>query len=170
MEKDTLTTLHSLAYYYANELTSPKRCIRPSKRCKRKRKTIEQIYSELGDNMFRRTFRMSYETFFVLFVKIETELYQIIKYNPEIKRGPNGRIDPPLRLACALRFFAGGDVLDMITSFGISKTEIHKSITYIIEAIMKCKELQITFPTNHDDQRKIAEGFKKNLKLDLTIV
>ena len=49
----------------------------------------------------------------------------------------------------------------MITSFEISKTELHKSVNYIIEAIMKCKELQITFPTNHDDQRKIAEGFKK---------
>ena len=128
MEKDTLkSTLYSLVYIYAKRLNSPKRCLRARKRSnrsKRKRKTIEHIYSELGDDMFRRTFRMSYETFFVLFGEIKTELYQIFNYDPEIKRGLNGRIDTPLRLLCALRVFAGGDVLDMITYLGISKKTI----------------------------------------------
>ena len=52
-------------------------------------------------------------------------------------------------------------------SLAMSKTEIHESVNYINQSILKCKELQIAFPTNHDDQRKIAEGFKQKSQAKL---
>ena len=81
-------------------------------------------------------------------------------YNSSRLYAPNGRIHPTIRLACALRFFAGGDPLDIMTSYGISKTEVHNSIDYIIQAVNDCGDMDILFPTDHEEQKKIAEGFK----------
>jgi len=93
----SLHSLSSLAYICA-EITSksPKRrrsTTENTHRNKRKRKTMEEVHAELGDALFRRTFRMSYETFLKLFDIIKPQLYQIINYNPQVQRGPNGRID-----------------------------------------------------------------------------
>ena len=91
-----------------------------------------------------------------------------MNYNPEIEKGANGRIDPSLRLACALRVFAGGDPVDITLSLGMPKTAVHDSVTYIIGSILKSDKLQIAFPTNHDDQKKIAEEFDQNSQANFT--
>ena len=115
--------------------------------------------------MFRRAFRMNYDSFCHLYTTIKPDLLEILKYRPHDNSGPNGRIRPNVRLACALRFFSGGDLLDLITSFGVSKTAVHDSINLVIEAVTKCKMLEIKFPTSHENQRRIAEGFLKNQRL-----
>jgi hypothetical protein len=33
---------------------------------------------------------------------------------------PNGPIDPDVRLACAIRWFAGGSFYDIMTTYGVS--------------------------------------------------
>ena len=81
----------------------------------------------------------------------------------------NGRIDFSTRLACALRIFAGGDAPDIISTYGISKTAVHDSVDFIIEAVNKCPSLAIKFPTDHDEQKKITDGFKAKSKVGFDI-
>ena len=126
----------------------------------RKRKSIVQVYNELGRDVFRRSFRMHFEVFLKLFNKIKIDLYTVINYKPNCRRGPNGRIHPTVFLACALRVFSGGDPLDLITSFGVSKCVIHNSVDIIIETVCRCKSLEIKFPTCHEEQLLIAKGFE----------
>ena len=75
-----LHSLSSLAYIYAEiSSKSPKRRHSTREhinRNKRKRKTMEDVHSEQGDDLFLRTFRMSYETFLKLFDIIKPQLYQ----------------------------------------------------------------------------------------------
>ena len=68
------------------------------------RKSVSQIYRELGDTYFRRAFRMKMKTF--------EELFKILKPGLALAVGskyknhePNGRITLTVRLGCALRFF-----------------------------------------------------------------
>ena len=44
--------------------------------------------------------------------------------------------------------------------FGICKADVHKSVDYIISAVLNCKEMEIKFPSNHLQQLEIAQGFK----------
>ena len=44
----------------------------------RKRKSIVQVYNELGRDVFRRSFRMHFEVFLKLFNKIKIDLYTVI--------------------------------------------------------------------------------------------
>ena len=43
--------------------------------------------------------------------------------------------------------------------FGISHSSVFLSVDCVIEAVNNCKQLDITFPTDHAEQQKIAKGF-----------
>ena len=88
---------------------------------RRTRKSVIQVHNELGQDVFRRAYRMHLETFLNLYSIVKEDLLQVMKYNDICKRGPNGRVHPSVVLACALRVFSGGDSYDLITTFGISK-------------------------------------------------
>ena len=67
------------------------------------RKSVSQIYRELGDTYFHRAFRMKMKTF--------EELFKILKPGLTLAVGskyknhePNGRITLTVRLGCALHF------------------------------------------------------------------
>ena len=62
----------------------------------RQRKSILQVYNELGRNIFRRKFRMHFETFLRLYRIIKMDLWRAMNSNPNNKRGPNGSIHPTL--------------------------------------------------------------------------
>lgn len=81
--------------------------------------------------------------------------------NPLPPPPPNGRIDTSIRLAVALRYFAGGSPYDVITTFGISHSEVFPSVWYVVDAINKTKQFDILYPESHEEQKKIAEGFKE---------
>lgn len=133
------------------------------------RKSVKQIYNELGRNMFRRAYRMHIETFWELYKKIKSDLWIACKYNSSRTNVPNGRIHPTVRLACALRMFAGGEAVDIACIYGISKTEVHDSLTYVVEVVNKNEGLKIKFPSDHNDQKEIAEGFKNLSKANIDI-
>ena len=61
----------------------------------------------------------------------------------------------------AIKVFSGGGPLDLITTFGISKTMIHYSVDYVINAVCNCKALAIKFPLSHAEQLSVARGFKR---------
>ena len=97
-------------------------------RC-RVRRSVESVHQEIGEVLFRRAYRMTYESFRELQRLLENELLQIHKqYQDELtakrkakrlspgktqnKRWkrfvPNGNISSTVHLAIALRFFCRG--------------------------------------------------------------
>ena len=77
------------------------------------------------------------------------------------KRGltPNGDISSSLKLSIAMCYFAGGVPRDIMSSHGVSYTEVYTSVWEIVDAINSCDRLKITFP-NHDEQMRIASRFE----------
>ena len=123
----------------------------------RQRKSVVQVYRELGSTYFRRSFRMSYGTFRRLYRTLEEDLKResgLKRHEEEnekthMERTPNWPVDLTVRLTCALRFFAGGEAYDIACMFGVSHSSVFESIDVVIDAINKCKELNISFPRYH---------------------
>lgn len=144
------------------------------RRISRTRVSVEQIYRGLGDNYFRRAYRMTYESFKRLHEKlapgIERARIQSRNYKPKGGREggmysdppvPNGRITTSVRLACAIRYFAGGSPYDILSKYGISHTEMLESVWQVTEAVNTLPEFAIRYPESAEEQRKIAQGFEK---------
>ena len=68
----------------------------------------------------------------------------------------NGRIMPEVRLASAIRWYAGGSSYDIMTTFGISHLTVFDSIWYVVVAINSLKEFDIVYPGDHNEQRRIV--------------
>ena len=133
----------------------------------RVRKSLTQVFRELGPTYFRRSFRMSWLNYRKLFNTIKNDLYTELNSPKEDRNyAPNGPISLTVRLAAAIRFWAGGDPYDISVMFGISHTDVFKSVNTACEAINKCDELKIVFPSSHNEQRKIVEGFKAKSEVD----
>lgn len=128
----------------------------------RQRKTIDQIYRDLGPIYFKRAFRMTYSNFTTLLTIVKPYLTSVTRHPTEpCPHAPNGFISESIRLACAIRYFAGGDPYDLQQVFGISHTSVHLSVAYSIEAINMVPEFRIAYPEKHREQANIAEGFRK---------
>jgi len=134
-----------------------------SQKRKRSRKTVRQVFLELGPTMFRRAYRMSYEVFLRLAEKLRDPLTSLVYKNQD---GPtsfyllNGPIDYTVRLACAIRILAGGSFYDVAPLYGISAAEVRRGFWFVVEAVNKHPDFLIAFPTEENDQRRIAQGFK----------
>ena len=128
---------------------------------KRTRRPVSDVYRELGKTYFRRAYRMGYGTFKKIFRKISPKL-KILRADKHTNIYiPNGRIHSTVVLACAIRLFAGGSAYDLATTYGISVTKALQSLGLVIDAKNETDELTIKFPTDHDEQRKIASGFEQ---------
>ena len=129
---------------------------------KRKRRSVRDIYEELGDVYFRRAYRMKYDTF----NRLATELSPyIIAASGKKQRSSNylhnGAILPEVRLACALRWFSGGSIYDIMTTFGVSHTDAIDSCWFVVDAINRHPNFTIKYPEDHNAQYSIAEGFRR---------
>jgi hypothetical protein len=72
----------------------------------------------------------------------------------------NGRILPEICLACALRWYAGGSVYNIMTTFGILHAEVFTSAWFVVQqAVNSLKEFHIVYPVDHNKQRQIADDF-----------
>ena len=76
----------------------------------------------------------------------------------------NGQITTEIRLACTLRYFAGGSYLDITLSHGIGKTDLYRSIWAVVHATNACTTLQFSFPTTSDQCESIASEFSHRSK------
>jgi len=125
----------------------------------RKRRSVRDIYKELGKVYFRRAYRMKYRTFTSLANELRPYIIQASGQKGGAPYIPNGPISPDVRLACAIRWFAGGSVYDIITTYGIGHTDTTNSWWYVVDAINRHPKFKIVYPDNHDEQRAIAQGF-----------
>jgi hypothetical protein len=72
---------------------------------------------------------------------------------------PNGPIDPDVRLACAIRWFAVGSFYDIMTTYGVSHTNTVNSCWYFVDAVNQHPDFAIKYPDDHSAQHSIANGF-----------
>jgi hypothetical protein len=129
---------------------------------RRHHKTVAAIFDEYGPVYFRRAYRMDETSFWTLLDLIEPKMAG----KPKRKRGraPNGDIANSARLAMAIRYFAGGDPLDICVVFGVTKEAVYRSAWIVVDAIHQTKQLNISFPTKHEEQLKVADEFKLKSK------
>jgi hypothetical protein len=131
---------------------------------RRQRTSMHSIFDQMGERCFRRAYRMTFVTFWDLFDILQPNIIEFSKKHRSSRSnwrtGPNGKIPPSVRLGCAIRYFAGGSPYDIMTAMGIGRSEVFKSLWVVVESINKCPELDICFPTDHNEQRQIAIDFK----------
>ena len=97
----------------------------------RKRRSVEDIYNELGPVYFRRAYRMQYSTFKALADELRPYVIHACGQKGGPKRYvPNGPISPDVRLACAIRWFSGGSAYDLMTTYGIGHSDTIRSYWY----------------------------------------
>jgi len=137
-----------------------------TKTIKRQRRPAEDLFSELSDHGFRRMYRMTQNSFW--------RLYDILLPNmpnpEEHKRGstPNGDISVATRLAMALRYFCGGDPKDIGLTHGVNNTtEVMKSVWNVVDAVNATSSMDIKFPKSHEEQKRVAEGFRCKSRIGL---
>lgn len=78
----------------------------------------------------------------------------------------NGIISTSVRLACALRYFAGGSAYDLMAKYGISHSSVLESVWYVVDAINSLEEFFIEYPSDHSIQQKIADDFRSASGVD----
>ena len=146
----------------------------------RLRRSIESVYQELGDELFRRAYRMTYPTFLELHGLLEPEMmiihkkymddltFQRKQKRSQIRRRdrsnwtrfvPNGVIPTLTRLAIALRYFAGGSLYDLCPLFGVGRSDAFRSVWMVVEATHRTNLFNLVFPMDHDAKRELARQF-----------
>ena len=127
---------------------------------KRNRRSVRDIYRELGKDYFRRAYRMKYGTFKRLATDLRPYIIAAMGRTGTPRYVRNGQITPDVRLACALRWFAGGSAYDIMTTYSIGHTDTIKSVWYVVDAVNRHPRFNIVYPDDHDKQRSIARGFQ----------
>jgi hypothetical protein len=135
----------------------------------RVRKSVYQVYREIGKTYFCGSFQMTYFPFGPLFQLIKPNLEEGVPLKKGqlgyFDRSPNGPIDLATCLAVAIPFFAGGEGCDISVMFGISQSSLFNCIDIVVDGINGCEEMDITFPLDHTKQGKIARRFRGKLPL-----
>lgn len=123
----------------------------------RERRSVDSIFDELGPTYTRRAYRMTREGFLALHERLRPFITRV----KQERSSPNGFIPSSIRLAAALRFFAGGSPYDLAIVHGISHSAVYESVWIVLDAINQHSDLRIRFPESHEEQRRIALEFKK---------
>uniref|UniRef100_A0A0C3UFT8 DDE Tnp4 domain-containing protein n=1 Tax=Guillardia theta (strain CCMP2712) TaxID=905079 RepID=A0A0C3UFT8_GUITC len=101
---------------------------------------------------FRRYYRVSWNTFQVILTRISPMIDKADVF------ASRGCITSEIRLACVLRWLAGGSHLDITSVHGISSTAFWDAVDLILDSINT--GFDISFPFNDDlEMQKIAHGF-----------
>ena len=80
----------------------------------------------------------------------------------------NGNITTEIRLACALRYFAGGSYLDITVSHAIGVTDFYLSVWAVVDATNRCPLLNFQFPTTESECQAISTEFAARSKAGFT--
>ena len=140
----------------------------------RSRNQVKDVYRQLGPTNFRKAYRMKYHSFKRLAQKLRDGIikFSIVKkkrrnhsrhgmHERNYRYVPNGPITPSVRLACALRYFAGGSPYDIMTLYCIGYPDVMNSVWFVIDAINAHSEVRISYPADHEQQQAIGESFRR---------
>ena len=133
---------------------------------RRERLDMNKYIAQAEERGFRRRYRMNKDAFWTLLDIIERHLPST---GEKRKRGavPNGPISKAARLSMAIRFFAGGDPLDIAEMHGVGEDEPMTSVWDVVDAIHKASELDIKFPETHMEQTESMLQFKEKSSIDI---
>ncbi|KAG7368275.1 DDE superfamily endonuclease [Nitzschia inconspicua] len=132
---------------------------------KRRRRSMHELFQELGPSTFRRMYRMREESFFLLLDKLDATMNKVMNRKKRTSGAtPNGDITNMARLSMALRWFAGGDKLDIAALHCVHVNEVYKSVWCVVDAVNAHRDFDITFPTDHNEQQKMAASFAAKSK------
>ena len=137
-----------------------------SKTIKRKRLNVDEHFLSMDPALFRRKYRMGFDSFYKLLDILEPHLKDT---GEDMKFGstPNGPITKSARLSMALRYFAGGDPADICDHHGCSLDEPLRSVWFVVDAIHEAPEMNIVFPQTHEEQALVAEGFRAKSEIGI---
>jgi hypothetical protein len=107
----------------------------------------------------RRAYRMTYQSFKHLAALLRSYIFAACGKRGLPRYYSNRRISPDARLACAIRWFAGGSPYYIMTPYGISHTDTTNSFWFVVDAIDEHPAFAIVYPTTHNNQCSIAAGF-----------
>jgi hypothetical protein len=127
-----VTARHPKRRMMRHKGSAPGRRFRPHTR-----RSVQDIHKELGKTYFRRAYRMSYTTFKRLAALLCPNIHAACGQKGTTRFCWNGQISPDVRLACAIRWFAGGSPYDIMTTYGIGHTDTMNSVWYVVDAINK---------------------------------
>ena len=140
----------------------------------RERRSVIDVYNCLGSSYFRRAYRMSLDCFYrlhaILLPHIIVASDGWYKYKKAGGRTggnylpppiPNGAVSTSVRLASAIRYFAGGSAYDIAVIFGISYCTVIANVWIVVQAINNTPQFYISYPESLDAQREIAAGFER---------
>jgi hypothetical protein len=71
----------------------------------------------------------------------------------------NGIIPTASWLSAALRYFAAGSPYNISVVHGMSHSEVFTSVWRVVDDVNGCSGLEFHYPSSHNEQRKIADGF-----------
>jgi hypothetical protein len=102
--------------------------------------SVEEIHVCLGECYFQQAYCILYKLFWLLHEKLSAKIAKAAdnsrRYEWKGGRGVksklppyrNGPISTCVRLACALRYFAGGLPYDIMEKYGVSEKSVRESI------------------------------------------
>ena len=131
---------------------------------KRCRRSIDDLFAEYGPIYSKRAYRMDKVAFDKLNKILETFTGPKKRTSCDLS---NDGIPAATKLSVALRFFAGGDPLDIMITHGISHPSVYKCVWSVVDAVNSSKCLDIKFPSTHEEQLAIADGFRKKSAANL---
>jgi DDE superfamily endonuclease len=119
---------------------------------------VAKLLSE-GESAFARMYRMSHGSF----TKLCSILHPHLTMNAEMSslRTKKGPITTEIALHCLLRWMAGGSYLDIRLCAGVSKSSFYLCVYRCIDAILQCKELAYSFPTENESIKIAANEWKE---------
>ena len=125
----------------------------------RTRKYVNDIFNELGPYYVRRAYRMEPNSFWKLCRILRPYVLKVSEKKTWKNGAKNGLIPTPTKISVAIRYFAGGSPYDIAVVHGIGHTDVFRCVWTVVDAVNKCPELAFKYPTNHEEQQKIADGF-----------
>ena len=127
------------------------------------RRYVNSIFQELGPYYVRRAYQMHAPSFWKLLKLLDPYLNSQSMHKQKTRKGggaKNGIISNATRLSCAIRYFAGGRPEDIGIAHGVSHCQVFRSAWRIVDAVLATEALDISFPVDHREQRRIAAEFK----------
>jgi hypothetical protein len=98
---------------------------------------------------FRRRHRMNKDAFWRLLDSLEGKMGKAGE-NRKYSATPNGNLTKASWLSTAMRYFSGGNPLNISELHGVSNDEGGNSRWELVHAIHECPELDIKFPETYN--------------------
>jgi hypothetical protein len=116
---------------------------------------IKRLHKE---GQFQQMYRMSYKSFCKLARLVK--FYLLVDEKQSNRRSCGaGPISVKILLHCLIRYMAGGSHHDICVAAGLAKSTVFYCLHRGIDAINKCSELALHFPTNLDKLKRTALEF-----------